>query len=284
MKILLTGANGQVGKEVQIAAPKEFELIALTHQTLDITHAESVENICNYYQPDLILNAAAYTAVDRAEKEPEHAYAVNATGVRHLADMCKHYQIPLIHLSTDYVFDGSKDEGYTEEDTTSPLNVYGKTKLAGENIITSQLDQYIILRTSWVFSEHGNNFVKTILRLDKEKKELRVVADQVGCPTSAKNIAEVLWKIIKKIDSGDSISCGIYHYANVPAVSWYEFSKAILPQELEIFPITTAEYPTPAKRPANSILSCKKIEENFAIGSMKWLDTLQNLLHRNHYG
>lgn len=286
MKIVLTGANGQVGQEIQTELPKELvaTLIPLSHQSCDITSSVSVEDMYRFHQPDLILNAAAYTAVDRAEEEPEKAYAVNAEGVKHLVNICQKFNIPLIHLSTDYVFDGRKNTSYHEEDVAGPLNIYGKTKLAGEELIIQSMKEYIILRTSWVFSEHGNNFVKTILRLATEKKELRIVHDQMGCPTAAKNIAKTIWEIVKKIQySRDNIPWGIYHYSDLPAVSWYEFSKKITShisnsQLVNIIPITTDEYPTQSIRPKNSIMDCSKIVKTFHIEQNKWEPALISLL------
>lgn len=288
MKVLLTGANGQVGNEIKLTVPLHIELISLDRQTLDITSAEGVKKVFDQYKPDLVINAAAYTAVDKAEQEKELAYAVNVTGSLNLAVECKNVHIPLIHISTDYVFDGTSVQPYIELDQTAPLGVYGKTKFEGEEAIRANLNEHIILRTSWVFGYFGNNFVKTILRLAKQHQTLRIVADQYGCPTAAENIADVIWQVVKQIKAGslEKIPWGTYHYTNQPAVSWYEFTKEILSiakkysnlAVQEVMPITTAEYPTIAKRPAYSVLNSEKIENSFGVVSQLWQHILQDVI------
>lgn len=282
MKILLTGANGQVGHEIQRETfPSQIELIALTREFLDITQFDNVVKVFKQYQPDLIINSAAYTAVDRSEIDQVQAHLVNSEGASHLAKACNEFNIPLIHLSTDYVFDGKAHIPYTESDKTEPLGIYGQSKWMGEEAIRSQLKKHIILRTSWVFGHEGNNFVKTILKLAKDRPILRIVKDQIGGPTSAKDIAVTIWKIINKMEDSQDFHWGTYHYTGVPAVSWYEFAQTILQYASltnELTPITTEEYPTLAQRPAYSILNCEKIENAFGIKQPQWETELLTLI------
>lgn len=198
MNIILTGASGQVGREIKavLLTADNFSLTSLSHQNLDITSMKAVRKAFKLYQPDIIINAAAYTAVDRAEQEPEKSYSVNVTGARVLAQECSKINIPLIHISTDYVFDGSNQQPYTELDHVSPLNIYGKTKWDGEDIIRKILSRHIIIRTSWVFAQYGKNFVNTILHLSKVKSHLSIVSDQYGCPTAAPHIATAIFELI----------------------------------------------------------------------------------------
>lgn len=283
MKIILTGANGQVGKEIQKLQPAEVELIALDRNNLNIADARAVDHMIKHHQPTVVINAAAYTAVDRAENDCDNAKAVNALGPLHLARACDAQHAALIHISTDYVFNGEKNSPYLESDPVNPLGVYGETKWQGEVAVRDHLAKHIILRTSWVFGAHGNNFVKTILRLAKERDELKIVNDQIGCPTSAKSIAMAIWKIISHLKTNQTIAWGTYHYTDVDAVSWYEFAKEIIKinQSLvrvkSLLPITTAEYPTPAKRPAYSVLSTQKITDTLQIQPQSWRMLLQEM-------
>lgn len=288
MKIILTGANGQIGREIQRHIPaklySEIQLIPLSHSALDISDPMAINKMFIDYRPDLIINAAAFTAVDRAEKETTRAYAVNAQGPQLLAQGCAALQIPLIHLSTDYIFNGEKKSPYTELDTPSPLSIYGQSKWQAELAIMSDLPQHIILRTSWVFGYFGHNFVKTILELAQKQSTLRIVADQLGSPTSAKSLAKTIWQIIQKISFAE-IPWGTYHYTNYPAVSWYDFASAILQQArnhldltVGLIPITTADYPTLAKRPSYSVLNCQKLEFELGIKQDAWQLELVSLL------
>ncbi|MEK6202069.1 MAG: dTDP-4-dehydrorhamnose reductase, partial [Desulfobulbaceae bacterium] len=264
--ILLTGANGQVGYEVsRLASERGWPLTALTRQQLDIGDGEAVERIVAQLQPALIINAAAYTAVDRAEQEVEAAMRANRKGPANLAASCQGRHIPLIHLSTDYVFDGNKAEAYDEVDTAAPTGVYGLSKWEGEEEVRSRLRQHLIIRVSWVFGPHGNNFVKTMLRLAAERDELRVVADQRGCPTYATHIACALLSLADKIRQGTDISWGTYHLCGMPETTWHGFAETIIREAVKIgllahtipvHPITTSDYPTPARRPQNSVLDC----------------------------
>nr|WP_322939457.1 dTDP-4-dehydrorhamnose reductase [Pseudomonas sp. s4] len=268
-KVLVTGAKGQVGSELIKLAPAGFTVIGLCSAQLDITDQSQVNATVALHQPHLIINAAAYTAVDKAESDSDNAYAVNEQGVAWLAQAAKQADIPFFHISTDYVFDGESTTPYKETDPVNPQSVYGMSKLAGEQVLAATHNKHIILRTSWVFGATGNNFVKTMLRLGKERDELSVVADQHGCPTSARSIAEVLWQLAEKYVTERALPWGIYHFSNSPACTWHEFAVEIFQQAkecglLENIPsvksITSEDYPTPAKRPAWSVLDCNKIE------------------------
>ncbi len=287
MKLLVTGAAGQIGSEFKKhpLLSKTHQLITLNRGALDITQLDAVDAVLHHYQPDIVINSAAYTKVDHAEQEPEIAHAINAQGPANLAAVCKKLQIPLIHISTDYIFDGEKTLPYVEEDAADPQSVYGKTKWLGEVAIRECLNTHIILRVSWVFGAQGHNFVKTMLRLGREKENLTIVDDQLGCPTAAKNIVDAIYKIVTKI-AAEQINWGTYHFCNGPAVSWYQFAQAILTEAAsyenlkvrEITPIKTESYPTPAKRPPNSTLSCEKISCELGITPGLWTDTLTSVI------
>ncbi len=281
MKILITGAKGQVGTDLVLEAKKRnHEVFGFTSSKLDITSKAVVDATVATIKPDVVINAAAYTAVDKAEEEKDKAYAVNETGVKNLAETCKTLDIPLLHISTDYVFDGEKKEPYTEADTPNPTSVYGASKLAGEVVLQKTWQKHIILRVSWVFGEHGNNFVKTMLRLAQDRDELSVVNDQYGAPTSAKAIAECLLNIAEKTDFGkNNFSWGLYHFQSDPGVTWYEFAKEIfnqakengmLDKEMIVKPIGSYQFPTPVKRPINSKLDGHKMTEVFSVSPSKW--------------
>lgn len=287
-KVLVAGAKGQVGSELVKAAPSGFTVIGLASNELDITNQQQITAVMTQYKPDLIINAAAYTAVDKAESDVETAFAVNEKAVALLAQAAHEADIPLFHISTDYVFDGQASTPYKETDTVNPQSVYGASKLAGEQALERINAKHIILRTSWVFGATGNNFVKTMLRLGKEREELSVVADQHGCPTSARSIAEVLWQLAEKYVSERTLPWGVYHFSNSPACTWYEFACEIFEQAVKagglerkpvVQPITTAEYPTPAKRPAWSVLDCGKIEEVLNTKDPVWKLEVTKLLN-----
>lgn len=286
-KVLVTGAKGQVGSEIVKAVPAGFTVIGLGSNELDITNQQQVTAVIAQYKPDLIINAAAYTAVDKAESDSDSAYTVNQQAVAWLAQAAKQADIPLFHISTDYVFDGESTTPYKETDPVNPQSVYGKSKLAGEQVLAATHNKHIILRTSWVFGATGNNFVKTMLRLGKERDELSVVADQHGCPTSASSIAKVLWQLAEKYKTERTLPWGIYHFSNSPACTWYEFACEIFGQAVKagvlerkpvVQPITTAEYPTSAHRPSWSVLDCKKIEKLFGNALSKWQKELGIML------
>jgi len=274
MKLLVTGANGQLGSCLldRLQANRDFEVAAMDRAGLDIGDAAQVDKVLNELMPDVIINAAAYTAVDRAEEEPEVARRVNGQGAENLARSAARLDIALIHMSTDYVFDGKGNRPYKESDETMPAGIYGQTKLAGEQSVASLCPRHIILRTAWVYSEYGNNFVKTMLRLAGTRDELKVVEDQIGCPTYAGDIAEAILKICHELPHNPA--WGIYHYVGATQCSWAEFARAVfaearklgmLQKEVLVHDIPTSEYPTPAERPKYSVLDCKKINEHFDV-------------------
>lgn len=288
MKVLVTGARGQVGSELILEGNRQGLLMLATGRNeLDITQQDAVNRYFREHKPDIVINAAAYTAVDKAELEPDLAYAINRDGAANLAQACADTNIPLLHISTDYVFDGLKEEAYIETDTPNPQCIYGKSKLEGERAIESILKQYIILRVSWVFGTRGNNFVKAMLRLGKERNRLKIVSDQHGGPTWAGDIATTLLKLVKRWDEGKTIPWGTYHYSGQPATTWYEFSEAIFEQAENIGmiekrprvePITTANYPTQAQRPLNSRLDCQKIRHKLGAKQPDWHMGLKHAL------
>ena len=289
MKVLLLGANGQLGKELDFTLNEDLQLISLPRSSLDITDHKVTEDLIKHEKPSIIINAAAYTAVDKAESEQEKADAVNHLAVKNLAHLAKEHGAWLVHYSTDYVFDGTKQSPYTEQDTPNPLNIYGATKLAGENAIIESGCQFLIFRTSWVMGAHGNNFAKTILRLAKEKKELRIVADQIGTPTSTSLIASVTQEAIYKIKANAPWPQGIYHLAPRGKTNWFEIAQRLIryteksiPFRLtadDVYPISTSEYPTAAKRPLNSLLETDKIQSVLSFTLPHWEDDIATLAH-----
>lgn len=260
MKVLLTGASGQLGRCVQDVFPKEWQLFAFNSQELDITNLEQVESTFESIKPDAVINAAAYTKVDQAESEADLAFRVNATGVYHLALCSKKHDSRLIHISTDYVFDGTKREPYTEAAPTNPINVYGQSKLSGENLALATHINTLILRTSWVFSEYGNNFLKTMLKIGKNNPELKIVGDQIGAPTYAGDIANAIIYLLKN----HTEERGILNVSGKDICSWADFAKLIFQSITKVQPqyptpqiitISSKEYPTTASRPFYSVLS-----------------------------
>ncbi|MNQ60833.1 dTDP-4-dehydrorhamnose reductase [compost metagenome] len=283
MRVLITGARGQVGHELLRLAPEEFLAHGLGSTALDIGNAAQVAKVVAEFQPQLIINAAAYTAVDKAESDAERAWAVNRDGVANLAIAAERLGIPVFHISTDYVFAGDAREPYRESDPVGPTGVYGASKLGGEVMLAANCSRNIILRTSWVFGAHGNNFVKTMLRLGREREELGVVADQHGCPTSAASIARALWALAVQYRERGALQWGVYHYAGAPACTWHEFALEIFRQAhelglLERVPvvraIATTDYPTPATRPAWSVLDCSKLHAAHDIAQADWREEL----------
>jgi len=284
MKLLITGCNGQLGSELQIQArAASWDVLAVDWGELDISDLQAVQAMVNAYSPDVLINAAAYTAVDKAEEDVSLAFAVNQQGSENLAVACESKGIPLVHYSTDYVFDGSKLGVYTEEDVVAPLGVYGESKLAGERVVQEHCSKYLIFRTSWVFSAHGHNFVKTMLRLAAEREELGVVADQYGKPTSAGELARITLEILPRLNN----QWGIYHLAQSGVTSWHGFAKAIFDHAIalriplkvrHVKAIKTEEYPTPAKRPMNSELNCDKVEQVFGVTIKSWEESLIGVL------
>lgn len=287
MKIILFGNKGQVGREIEeLAIAKNVTVIGYDIDNIDITNLDQLFlKFAENNAADIVINAAAYTAVDKAEDEPEKAFAVNATGVKNLAIICKKYNLPLLHISTDYVFSGEKVFAYDEFDKANPLGVYGKSKLAGDEMLQQTWEKHVILRVSWVFGKYGNNFVKTILRLAKERESLNIVDDQYGCPTPASDIARVLLEMAIQIKNGNQ-KWGIYNYCGSPVTTWYDFAVKIIElareKELlklrELNKITTAEYPTKAVRPKNSELLVKKITEDYNIVQHEWVNYLREII------
>lgn len=282
MKVLITGKNGQLGHELQQTAPQGVEVFAFDSSELNIADQTSVQKVIAHIKPNLVINAAAYTAVDKAENDEQAAYAVNAKGPEYLALACKEISARLIHVSTDFVFDATKNTPYDTNDKTNPLGVYGASKLAGEQAITNNhADNSVIIRTSWVYSSHGNNFVKTMLRLMAEKPELGVVSDQIGSPTWAKGLAKTCWAFSINNENG------IYHYSDLGVASWYDFAVAIqelgleqgiLSNSIPVKPIKAQAYPTPAKRPAYSVMNTDRTYEVTQQPGLHWREALQHML------
>ena len=283
MVVLVTGASGQLGQSLQFIANNypniDFKFCDST--TLDITNFENVEKLFDQHNPQFCINAAAYTAVDKAESEPEKAFAINVTGVKNLAEICKKYDATLIHISTDFVFNGNANSPYLETDLPNPTGVYGQTKLDGEQAIQDILEKYYIVRTSWVYSQFGNNFMKTMLRLAADRDTISVVNDQIGTPTNAVDLARVLAKIcLTNQQSSTEDLFGIYNFSNEGQCSWYDFAKEIFTQnkvQITLNPIPTAAYPTPAERPKYSVLDKSKIKNIFGITIQNWDENLKNL-------
>ncbi len=285
MRLLITGARGQLGHAVAKASMhRGYLTLALARDRLDITDASSADRVMADNAPDMVVNCAAYTAVDRAEEEPQLAFAVNRDGASNLAAACAQSKVPLIHVSTDYVFDGTQKDPYTETDTVHPINVYGASKASGETEIQNTFDRFIILRTAWVFGVHGNNFVKTMLRLGQERQTLRVVDDQFGCPTFSGHLAEAIMRIVANYRRRRTLPWGIYHYGGQPPVNWYAFAEHIflaartigIPLKVErLEAIPSHAYPLPAKRAANSMLDCSKFKRVFGMDAALWQDGVQ---------
>ena len=284
MVVLVTGAAGQLGQALKANAALQSGIIFhfATSAEADITNTDSLEAVFSTVKPDFCINAAAYTAVDKAESEQDKAYAVNVTGAANLAHVCKNHNAVLIHISTDFVFDGLKKLPYTEDDVTNPQSVYGDTKRKGETAIQDVLDRHYILRTSWLYSEYGNNFMKTMLRLGNERDTLSVVNDQTGTPTNANDLANaVIAIILYNTDNTKNEKFGLYHFSNEGHCTWYDFAKKIFEVSkitIDLQPITTADYPTPAKRPGYSVLNKSKIKQAFGITVPQWEESLRQTL------
>ncbi|RMP59920.1 hypothetical protein ALQ18_03239 [Pseudomonas marginalis pv. marginalis] len=289
MKILITGQHGQVSRELQQRLQGLGELVVLGRDQLDLANVEQIRQQVRAHRPGLIINAAAHTAVDQAESEPDAAFAINAIAPGVLAEEAKALGIPLIHYSTDYVFDGSKPAPYTEADVPNPLGVYGQSKLAGEQAIVAVGGDYLILRTSWVYSNHGKNFLLTMQRLLQEKPHMRIVADQIGAPTWAGTIADSTRALIERWQAGQAGEWGVYHLTAQGETSWFGFAEAIGQHlcsqgkacaELEAIP--SSAYPTPAQRPLNSRLDCNRLQQHWQVGQPQWQDALRECLAQPH--
>jgi dTDP-4-dehydrorhamnose reductase len=296
MRILVTGKNGQLGRSIhKVISASSAEtntnqnlnkFVFVGRGELDLSQEERIANYFNNNDKfDIIINCAAYTAVDKAEEEQELANQVNHTAVKQLAEIANKQKTKLIHISTDYVFDGESDKPYIETDKTSPINVYGKTKLAGEKALQEAMpDNAIIIRASWVYSEFGNNFVKTMLRLGKERDGLNIVSDQIGSPTYATDLAEVILAIINNKDyQNEENPTEIYHYSNEGEISWHDFAKEIFKIteiDCKVKPMSTEQYPTPANRPKNTVMNMDKIISNLNVPIFSWHDSLRACLYR----
>lgn len=279
-KILVVGANGQLGNCFQKIAPNfssDFEFNFTDSETLDITNQGTVTEFFADYKPDFCINASAYTAVDLAEKEEEKAFAVNAKGVENLAVACHDNKTIFIHISTDYVFDGDTNISYSEDDFTNPQSVYGASKRKGEELALDSHSKTIILRTSWLYSEFNKNFVKTMLNLFSSKEELGIVGDQFGQPTNANDLADTVMRIIET----ERKTFGIFHFSNYPETSWFHFAEKIAElssSEIKLNAITTEQFPTPAKRPVRSTMSLDKIEKEYNIDLKHWENSLEECI------
>jgi dTDP-4-dehydrorhamnose reductase len=276
VKILLTGRNGQVGWELERSLNGLGEVVAFDRTRLDLADPDQIISAVRSVRPDVLVNAAAYTAVDRAESEPDTAHAINAFAPGLLSEEAKKLGALLVHYSTDYVFDGTKRGAYSEKDAPNPLNIYGRTKWAGERAVQAAGGRHLILRTSWVYAPRGKNFLLTILRLAKERKELRVVDDQIGAPTTSAMIAEATARILTCADPH-----GLYHLSASGRTSWHGFAEAILRGAgfgIPVMPIPTSQYPTPARRPANSLLDNTVLERHFEIRVPVWEEGLATSL------
>lgn len=276
IKVLVTGGNGQLAQRLKDVV-KHHKNLAVDFQDLpdlDITNPLQLESFFSKNEFDYCINCAAYTAVDLAEEQSSSAYAVNAEGPKNLAEVCQKFQTTLIHISTDFVFDGQKRTPYLETDAPNPLGVYGASKLQGECNIQEAMEAYFIVRTSWLYSEYGNNFMKTMLKLSETREEINVVSDQIGSPTYAGDLAEVLIKIVLS----SSKAYGLYHFSNSGAISWYDFAVEIFNhfnKQVVVKPIKTKDYPTAAKRPEYSVLSTNRIIQEFGLNELNWRDSLK---------
>ncbi len=290
MVVLVTGSSGQLGQALQFIAPNypEVKFIFCDSKELDITQKDNCFEVFKKYNPNYCINAAAYTAVDKAESEPEKTHLINVIGAKNLAEVCKEFDTKLLHISTDFVFDGNyenlspraQSRGYNEEDIPNPTGVYGQTKLDGEKAIQQTWEKHFIIRTSWVYSQFGNNFMKTMLRLASERDTISVVDDQIGTPTNAVDLAEVLVKIILTDNRQPTTdNFGIYNFSNEGQCSWYDFAKKIFEINnisINLLPIPTTSFPTPAKRPSFSVLDKSKIKTVFGIEISNWEESLRN--------
>ena len=288
--ILVLGSAGQLGQEILTqAAARQIGAFGATRADADLTDAVAVQEIIAAVKPRLVVNCGAYTAVDKAESEPAIARRVNVVGASNVARAAAAAYVPLVHLSTDYVFDGTKLNAYVEDDLIAPINVYGRTKADGEAEVRVLAPQHIILRTAWVYGRFGHNFLKTVLRLVLERPHLHVVADQKGYPTATRDLAEAIFAIDRKISTGAAIEWGTYHFAGSGSTSWFEFAETIVTEQARVTglrppvsPIETADYPTPARRPANSLLDSRRFVSVFGYRAVPWqrrvTETIEMLL------
>ena len=283
MVVLVTGANGQLGQAIQHIAKSYLNLnfVFCNSTDLDISNKENCQAVFHKIKPDFCINAAAYTAVDKAESEQDKAELINVIGAKNLAETCNEFDTKLIHISTDFVFDGSNDKPYSETDIPNPKGVYGQTKLDGEKVIQAVFSKYYIIRTSWVYSQFGNNFMKTMLRLASERTSLSVVNDQMGTPTNAVDLAEALVQIILNNNQQPTANhFGTYHFSNEGQCSWYDFAKKIFEinnVSIDLSAIPTEQFPTPAQRPKYSVLDKSKIKSTFGLPIKTWEESLKSI-------
>jgi len=285
MKVVITGRGGQLASELELLAPQRYEVISVNRSEVDITNESLVSDFITSTKPDLVINAAAYTAVDKAENNVEAAYAVNELGIKYLANACERINARILHVSTDFVFDGTSTLPYQTDSNPNPINVYGASKLAGEvSLLNTLPNASVIVRTSWVYSVNGNNFVRSMLRLMQEKNELSIIYDQVGTPTWAKGLAQLLWTIADRPEVN-----GIYNWSDGGIASWYDFAiaiqelgveKGLLKDAIPIYPIPTSEYPTPARRPTYSVIDKARTEDVFALRTTHWRKQLSSMMDR----
>lgn len=282
-KVLVTGANGQLGQCIKDAVNQinnsEYQYTFVTRQEFDLANIQMMRDYLTQNELDVLINCAAYTAVDLAEEEVDKAYAVNAEAVGEMAKICAEKNIEFIHVSTDYVFDGNADKPFAVDHETNPISVYGKSKLVGEQLAVKNNPESIIIRTAWVYSQHGKNFMKTMLRLFADKDEISVVNDQKGTPTNANDIARAILKVVQ----AKKKTPGIYHFTNAGDTTWFGFAEAIKEltnAEIKINPIPTSQFPTPAKRPAYSVLDTAKIQEVYDVDCPHWKDSLKLLFNK----
>lgn len=276
-KILITGANGQLGQALyHHSMKKNHEVFFCDRAACDLTQPASIENALQTHAPNLVINCGAYTAVDQAENDRDTAMKINQDGTRYLAEICEKNGIFLIHISTDYVFDGTHHSEYVETDRSHPINVYGESKWLGEEAIRQICEKHLILRVSGMFSEHGHNFAKTILRLARDRRELKIVSDQITCPTYAGDIASALYTLAE-----DPHHLGTYHFCSTPPVSWYDFAKTCIEEahlDTTLIPIFTSDYPTAATRPAFSVLNCDAIKRDYGIAQPSWQSAIKRII------
>ncbi|ELR65073.1 dTDP-4-dehydrorhamnose reductase [Photobacterium marinum] len=286
MRVLITGSNGQLGHCLVKKLNSKFELLAVDRDNLNIIDKKAVENLVSTFKPQIIINCAAYTAVDKAEVEKKIVYEINESGVKNLAIAAENIDAALIQLSTDYVYDGNKKGIHSESSITKPSSIYGKSKLAGEEQAQINCKKHLIIRTSWLFDEYGNNFVKTMMRIARERKTLEIVNDQFGAPTYCKDLAVLIERILELIVQNRKIDWGIYNYSGSPYTNWHEFAEYIFEEAFsnkiitvkpKLIPVTSSKYQCLAKRPLNSKLDCSKAEKNFGIKPSDWKKALKNI-------
>lgn len=285
MKLLLLGSGGQLGQAF-VHQPQwaGWQSLALSRTQLDLCDSTAVSRVFSHYRPDIVINCAAYTAVDRAEQQQQACMAVNMQAVQYLAQQCQRLGALLVHFSTDYVFDGAKGSPYLETDNTGPLNIYGQSKLHGEHAVAQQCDRHLIIRTSWLFSQFGHNFYRTMRKLAQHGNNISVVDDQFGSPTYAGDIAAIVLQLLQRYQTTQQLIYGLYHLAGGPEVSWYQFAVAIFAahrQQVNVLPVSSVSWQSAVLRPQYSVLDCSKFSDTFAIAQPQWQNALTQLTKEN---